>query len=38
MPGDVECLKACAAACYESFPDGVALWQAKSDCLNTVCD
>lgn len=37
-PDDLECLQACVAACYESFPDGVAPWQAKSSCLNAVCD
>lgn len=37
LPGDNECLADCNGSCIFQHADGFALWQAKADCLGTVC-
>ena len=37
LPGDNECLANCNGDCIAQHVGGFALWQAKTDCLNTVC-
>lgn len=37
LPGDNECLADCNGSCIFQHADGFALWQAKTDCLGTVC-